>query len=101
MTIDKIPDKLLLHSFSFLRHCELGKVARVCRKWRLLAYDSRLWTHVSLRPEFSGLHVYSPEVLQALIGIRFGSTLRYIEIPSDLITAPVLHELANKCPALR
>ncbi|XP_059173920.1 F-box/LRR-repeat protein 2-like isoform X2 [Physella acuta] len=101
VTIDKVPDKLLLHVFTFLRHSELGKVARVCRKWRLLAYDSRLWTKVSLRPEFSGLHVYSPEVLQALIGIRFGSTLRYIEIPSDLITAPVLHELANKCPALR
>ena len=26
---------------------------------------------------------------------------RYIELPSELITAPVLHELCNKCPILR
>ena len=91
----------MLNVFSFLRLCELGKVAQVCRKWRGIAYDTRLWTKVSLRPEYSGLHVYSPEVLQALIGIRFGATLKYIEVPSDLITAPVLHELANKCTALR
>ena len=43
----------MLKIFSFLKHRELGKVAQVCRKWRLLAYDSRLWTVVSLRPEQS------------------------------------------------
>ncbi|GFO07737.1 F-box/lrr-repeat protein 20, partial [Plakobranchus ocellatus] len=101
ISIDKLPDKLLLNIAGYLHLSELGKFAQVCKKWRLIAYDSRLWTRVSLRPEYSGLHVYSPEVLQALIGIRFGSTLRYIEIPSDLITAPVLHELSNKSPGLR
>jgi hypothetical protein len=33
--------------------------------------------------------------------MRFGATLKYIELPSELITAPVLHELSNKCPALK
>lgn len=101
ITIEKLPDKLLLKIFSFLKHRELGKVAQVCRKWRLLAYDSRLWNCVSLRPEYSGLHVYSQEALVALINMRFGATLKYIELPSELITAPVLHELSNKCPSLR
>jgi hypothetical protein len=32
--------------------------------------------------------------------IRFGPTLRYIELPIELITHTVLHELANKCPNL-
>lgn len=101
LTIEKLPEKLMLKIFSFLKHRELGKVAQVCRKWRLLAYDSRLWNVVSLRPEYSGLHVYSQEALIALISMRFGATLKYIELPSELITAPVLHELANKCPALK
>ena len=30
------------------------------------------------------------------VGVRF-SSLRYIELPCELITIPVLHELANKC----
>ncbi|XP_041371086.1 F-box/LRR-repeat protein fbxl-1-like isoform X2 [Gigantopelta aegis] len=101
VTIDKIPDKLLLKVFSFLKHSELGRVAQVCRKWRLLAYDSRLWKCVSLRADYSGLHISHLDTLLGLISLRFGATLQYIELPSEIITAPVLHELANKCPALR
>lgn len=100
LTIHKLPDKLLLHIFSFLKHQELGKVARVCKKWRLLAYDPRLWKSVSLRPEYGGLHVHNVDALLTLIGIRFGATMKYIELPCELITSPVLHDLANKCPNL-
>lgn len=75
-------------------------MARVCKKWRVIAYDTRLWKSVSLRPEISGLHVGSLEALLALISVRFGPTLRYIELPIELITHTVLHELANKCPNL-
>jgi len=32
--------------------------------------------------------------------VRFGSSLRYIELPIELITHTVLHELANRCPNL-
>ena len=45
--------------------------------------------------------VGSQDVLLALISKRFGTSLRYLELPSELITSPVLHELANKCPTLR
>ncbi|PSN37261.1 hypothetical protein C0J52_24793 [Blattella germanica] len=71
-------------------------MAKVCRKWRQIAYDTKLWRDVSLRPEISGLHVTSLEFLLGLIT----STLRYIELPIELITHTVLHELANKCPNL-
>lgn len=42
----------------------------------------------------------SLESLLALISIRFGPSLRYIELPIELITHTVLHELAAKCPNL-
>ena len=58
---------MLLHIFSFLTHRELSQYARVCRKWRQLAYDTSLWSVVSLRPEVSGLYVQSTEFLQSLI----------------------------------
>lgn len=100
-TIDNVSDKCLLHIFSFLHQRELGKIARTCKKWRLLAYNHQLWQVVSLRPEFNGLHVNTFENLIALINVRFGPTLRYIELPCELVTSPILHELANKCPSLK
>ncbi|CAH2239095.1 jg461 [Pararge aegeria aegeria] len=99
-TIEKLPDKVLLNIFSYLSHREICRMATVCKRWRMVAYDTKLWTHVSLRPEISGLHVGSLESLLALISIRFGPSLRYIELPIELITHTVLHELASKCPNL-
>lgn len=46
------------------------------------------------------LFLGSLESLLALISIRFGPSLRYIELPIELITHNVLHELAAKCPNL-
>ena len=93
---------MLLKVFSYLTHQQLCTIARVSRKWRMLAYDSRLWQVISLRADYpNSLHVNSMEALLALIGVRFGSTLRLIELPFDLVTSPILHELANKCPNLK
>lgn len=75
-------------------------MAIVCRRWRTIAYDTKLWKNVSLRPEVSGLHVGSLEQLLQMISVRFGASLRYIELPIELITHTVLHELSNKCPNL-
>ncbi|VEL11220.1 unnamed protein product [Protopolystoma xenopodis] len=36
-----------------------------------------------------------------MIHQRSGSGLRYLELPSDLITVPVLEELGNRCVNLR
>ncbi|XP_042875790.1 F-box/LRR-repeat protein 7-like [Penaeus japonicus] len=99
-TIDKLPDKVLLNIFSYLPHREIISNARVCKKWRQIAYDTRLWSCVSLRPEWQGLHVNNIEALMFLITNRFGASLRYLEVPMDLITHVVLHELTAKCPNL-
>ncbi|OXA45785.1 F-box/LRR-repeat protein 7 [Folsomia candida] len=99
-TIDKLPDKVLLTIFTYLPHREVCRLARTCKKWRNIAYDTRLWSHVSLRPEISGLHVTSMDFLLHLISQRFSQSLRYLELPMELITHTVLHELASKCPNL-
>ncbi|CRL06290.1 CLUMA_CG018969, isoform B [Clunio marinus] len=99
-TIEKLPDKVILSIFSYLSHLEICRMAQVCRRWRQIAYDTKLWKNVSLRPEISGLHVGSLESLLALISVRFGPSLRYIELPIELITHTVFHELAGKCPNL-
>jgi len=99
--ISQLPDKILLEVFSYLRLSDVCRLARVCKAWRLLAYDGRLWTRVSLRPDFNGLHVHNIDALVALISARFGATLRYIELSADLITPAVLHELANRFAAIK
>ena len=91
----------MLHVFGYLRQNDLCRLAHVCKKWKLLAYDGKLWSRVSLRPEYGGLHVNSIDALVALIGTRFGPTLRYIELPAELIMPVVLHELANRCPNVK
>jgi len=111
------------HVLSFLTLKELLRCASVNKKWRTLVYDSRLWSVISLRAEYGGLtvsakckqfelfvtknrerftsQVSSIDALLALISVRFGPSLRLIEIPMDLIQINVLHDLANKCPKLR
>jgi len=98
--ISELPDKVLLRIFSFLSHREVMKYSVVCKKWRMVAQDSRLWGFVSLRPEISGLYIPNQDMLLKLIANRFSSNLRYLELPCDLITREVLQELANKCPNL-
>ncbi|XP_014665180.1 PREDICTED: uncharacterized F-box/LRR-repeat protein C02F5.7-like [Priapulus caudatus] len=100
LNMEKMPDKVLLKIFSYMSHGDIMRMARVCKKWRLVAYDSRLWQVVSFRPEYNGLQVLSLEALLTLISVRFGPLLRYIELPMELITPAVLHELATKCPNL-
>ncbi|CAF2022421.1 unnamed protein product [Rotaria magnacalcarata] len=96
-----LPEKVLLAVFSYLPHAELLRCARVCRLWRALSQNSKLWKTVFLRPDHHGLHVKNLDQFLSLIGHRFSLSLQYIELPMELITADVLHELANKCPNLK
>lgn len=99
-SFDRLSDEVILRVFSYLPHKEILRISTVCKRWLRVASDSRLWTHVSLRPEASGLHVTNADLLVNIIGQRFGSSLKYIELPIELITHTILHELASKCPNL-
>ncbi len=101
MTIQEVPDMVLLKIFSFLRVPDLCKIMRVCRRWRLLACDPQLWQTINLRPDYNGIQISSVDTLMRLITTRFGSSLRYLELPCDLITVPVLESLSSEAPQLR
>ena len=57
VNISSLPDKILLNIFGFLKLKELCKMPLVCKKWRQLAYEGKLWSRVSLRPDHNGLQV--------------------------------------------
>ncbi|KAI0986431.1 hypothetical protein GJ496_002448 [Pomphorhynchus laevis] len=100
LNISSLPDKLLLKIFSYLPHIQVIQCAYVCRQWRSVAYDSSLWSTVSLRPEHGGLQIKDTTKFIQLFGNRFGECLRDMELPVDLINTEILTELANKCPNL-
>jgi len=99
--MEKLPDKVLIHIFHFLSHREIINLSLVSKKWRMISADSRLWSSVSFRPDHKGLHVSNVESLLALISVRFGPSLKYVELPPELITPVIIHELASKCPNLK
>lgn len=100
--INSLPEKLLLHIFSFLNHQEIVKCALVCKFWRSLAQNPKLWRSLKLRPEYKdSIHIRNIDHFTYLIAHRFNTHLEYIELPIELITAHVLHELANKCANLK
>uniref|UniRef100_A0A1I8GI14 F-box domain-containing protein n=1 Tax=Macrostomum lignano TaxID=282301 RepID=A0A1I8GI14_9PLAT len=96
-----LPSKLALRVFSYLSHKDLCLICQVCSRWRELAYDTRLWKNVRLRPEYGGLSVSNVNQFIELIGCRFSTGLRSIELPCELIIVPVLEELARQCVNLR
>lgn len=97
---DRLSDDVILRIFRYLPHKEILRNSTVCKRWFKIASDSRLWSQVSLRPEVSGLHVTNMDLLVDVIGQKFGPSLKYIELPIELITHTILHELAAKCPNL-
>ena len=69
--IGKCPDKVLLLILGYIPHKSLiSTCSRVCKKWKTLTQDSRLWSFVSLRPEVSGIYIPSIEFLVQLIRNR-------------------------------
>ena len=69
--VQKLPDKVLLLILGFIPHKSLVAIcSRVCKKWKTMSQDSRLWSFVSLRPEVSGINIPSIEFLVLLVRNR-------------------------------
>uniref|UniRef100_A0A7I5EC90 F-box domain-containing protein n=1 Tax=Haemonchus contortus TaxID=6289 RepID=A0A7I5EC90_HAECO len=99
-TIDKLPDKVLQHIFSYLSPYQILQSGQVCKRWRSVACSPLLWKFVSFRPNYGGIQVSNHDYFLQLIGTQF-SELRIVELTTDLITPNVLYEMANKCPRLQ
>lgn len=86
-----------------VRHKVVEKRFVAAGDLRLIAFDSICVKNFISNKYFlllEGLHVGSLESILALINVRFSHSLRYIELPIELITHTVFHELAGKCPNL-
>lgn len=85
--ITRLPDKLMLRVFSYLSHVELCTIARVCKQWRRLAYDSTLWQSLNLRQEYGGIFVscvYSNTCPSSLLlSLKTVQYLFILDIPVD------------------
>ena len=100
--MNALPEKLLLNIFSYLTPHEILRCALVCKFWRNLTQNPKLWRTLKLRPEFpDAIHIRNMDYFLYLVAHRFNTQLEYIELPIELITASVLHELANKCANLK
>ncbi|KAI6176396.1 F-box domain protein [Aphelenchoides bicaudatus] len=98
-TVERLPDKVLQLIFSYLHPRQILIAGRVCRHWKSIAYTPSLWRSISFRTTHGGLQVTNIDYLTHLIGTRF-TEMTSTELPTELITPNVLHELANKCPKL-
>ena len=100
--INSLPEKIIVHIFSFLNHHELIKCALVCKYWRNLTQNPKLWRALKLRPDFKdSIYIRNIDYFTHLLSHRFCTSLEYIELPIELITANILHELANRCTNLK
>ncbi|XP_062874885.1 F-box/LRR-repeat protein 12-like [Trichomycterus rosablanca] len=103
--LDCFPEMILIEILSYLNVQELIRTARVCRRWRLLVKDQRLWRNVDL----STWKRVTSRVLWTLLRQYFGRGLCSLHLQGLLqsarggsfLTEPWLHALGSKCPRLR
>jgi len=100
--INGLPENLLVKIFSYIHPAELSKCALVCHHWHTIIQHPNLWRVLKLRPDYKdAIHIRNVDHFMYLLNHRFNSRLEYIELPIELITANLLHELANRCPNLK
>uniref|UniRef100_W5K8M9 F-box and leucine rich repeat protein 12 n=1 Tax=Astyanax mexicanus TaxID=7994 RepID=W5K8M9_ASTMX len=94
--MDCFPENILIEILSYLSIRELLRSARVCKRWRQLVKDQRLWRNMTSR------------VLWVLLRQYLGRGLRYLRLRGLLLSAragaflsePWLQTLSSKCPRL-
>ncbi|XP_004595547.1 F-box/LRR-repeat protein 12 [Ochotona princeps] len=98
-----LPDSVYLEIFSYLSVRDRIRSSRVCRRWKRLVDDRRLWRHVDLT-----LYTMRPKVLWHLLRRYMASRLHSLRMGGYLLSgsqAPqlspaLLRALGQKCPNL-
>ncbi|KAJ8282904.1 hypothetical protein COCON_G00054230 [Conger conger] len=104
-SIDYFPENILIDILSYLSVRELVRSGRVCKRWRRLVKDQRLWRAVDLT-EWKGV---TSRTLWVLLRQYLGSGLRCLRLRGLLLSARAgaflseawLQALASRCPRLR
>ncbi|KAK7921907.1 hypothetical protein WMY93_008809 [Mugilogobius chulae] len=103
--LDYFPENLLIDILSFLGVRELVRAGRVCKRWRRLVKDQRLWRVVDLTA-WKGV---TSRILWVLLRQYLGCGLRCLRMRGLLLSArggtflseSWLKALSTKCPRLR
>ncbi|XP_077053705.1 F-box/LRR-repeat protein 12 isoform X1 [Siphateles boraxobius] len=104
-TLDFFPENILIDILSYLNVRELVRNSRVCRRWKQLVKDQRLWRAVDL----SSWKRVTSRVLWVLLRQYLGHGLRLLRLRGLLLSARAgvflseswLRALRSKCPRLR
>ncbi|KAI2656660.1 F-box/LRR-repeat protein 12 [Labeo rohita] len=104
-TLDYFPENVLIDILSYLNVRELVRNSRVCRRWKQLVKDQRLWRAVDLCT-WKGM---TSRVLWVLLRQYLGHGLRCLRLRGLLLsvrrgaflTESWLQALRSKCPRLR
>ncbi|CAH3133008.1 unnamed protein product [Porites lobata] len=97
MHIQEFPDTILLLIFRCLSETDLCHIAQVCRRWRLIAYDSSLWKSVNLKR----FHKLNEMCLIKVIRSRMVPMLYKLNLGGFTLSPRVFHVLVENCPKLR
>ncbi|KAM8848628.1 F-box/LRR-repeat protein 12 [Synchiropus picturatus] len=102
--LDYFPENILIDVLSYLSVRELVRAGRVCKRWRRLVKDQRLWRVVDLRA-WKGV---TSRILWVLLRQYLGCGLRCLRLRGLLLSArggtflseSWLKALSSKCPRL-
>ncbi|KAL4631135.1 F-box/LRR-repeat protein 12 [Arapaima gigas] len=103
-SLDYFPENILIDILSYLNVRELVRMGRVCKRWRRLVKDQRLWRIVDLS-EWKGM---TSRLLWVMLRQYLGSGLRCLHLRGLLLSArggaflsePWLQALTSRCPRL-
>ncbi|CDQ70329.1 unnamed protein product [Oncorhynchus mykiss] len=104
-TLDYFPENILIDILSYLGVRELIRSGRVCKRWRRLVKDQRLWRVVDLTA-WKGV---TSRMLWVLLRQYLGTGLRCLRLRGLLLSArggaflseSWLKALSSRCPRLR
>ncbi|XP_043087279.1 F-box/LRR-repeat protein 12-like [Puntigrus tetrazona] len=104
-TLEYLPENVLIDILSYLNAREVVRNSRVCRRWKQLVKDQRLWRVVDLST-WKGL---TSRALWVLLRQYLGPGLRCLRLRGLLLSArrgaflteSWLQTLRSKCPRLR
>ncbi|KAJ8014704.1 hypothetical protein DPEC_G00018420 [Dallia pectoralis] len=104
-TLDYFPENILIDILSYLGVRELIRTGRVCKRWRRLVKDQRLWRAVDLTA-WKGV---TSRMLWVLLRQYLGTGLRCLRLRGLLLSArggaflseSWLKALSSRCPRLR
>ncbi|XP_051931159.1 F-box/LRR-repeat protein 12-like [Hippocampus zosterae] len=102
--LDYLPENILVDVLSYLSVRELVRAGRVCKRWRRLVKDQKLWRLVDLTA-WKGM---TSRILWVLLRQYLGCGLRYLRLRGLLLSVrggtflseAWLKALSTKCPRL-